>query len=115
MPLIFRNYRFSHPGQAFLLVSLLLCLLMAAGCSGPYRDDSRLRRAEEVLADPELPQERAIEMLDTLRAIPGRELSEGERHFRSFLMIKASDKGYISHTSDSLYLTVKDYFSSRHR
>lgn len=115
MLFIFRNHRFSHPRQAFLLVSLLLCLLLAAGCSGSYREDPRLRRAEEVLADPELPQERAVEMLDTLRAIPERGLSEGERHYRSFLMIKASDKGYISHTSDSLYLTVKDYFSSRYR
>ena len=45
---------------------------------------------------------------------PDTDLSEGERHYRDFLTIKASDKGYVKHTYDSLYLTVKDYFSSHH-
>ena len=105
----------SHYILSFLLsVFLLLPLVVSPGCSGSYRDDPRLRSMGDSLSDPRLPSSVALALLDSLHRIPDSELSEGERHYRDFLTIKASDKGYVKHTSDSLYLTVKDYFSSHH-
>lgn len=93
----------------------LLLILVVAACSGPYRDDARLQRVALALDNPEISQKEALGLRDNLITIPDRELSEGERHYRDFLIIKAADKGYATHTSDSLYLTVKDYFSSHHK
>ncbi|MDE7442253.1 MAG: hypothetical protein K2M69_08825, partial [Muribaculaceae bacterium] len=96
------------------LVSLFFCLFVA-GCEGSYNDNPSLRRSGEMLEATEISKEQSQTILDSLRALPDAALSEGERHYRDFLIIKAADKGYITHTSDSLYLTVKDYFSDHHR
>ncbi len=48
-------------------------------------------------------------MLDTISC---GKLSEADRHFYDFLSIKARDKAYIRHQSDSLILDVMDYYSS---
>ena len=39
-------------------------------------------------------------------------LDSDSRHFRNLLIIKASDKAYITHTSDSLILDVMDYYEA---
>ena len=39
-------------------------------------------------------------------------LDNNSRHFRNLLIIKASDKAYIKHTSDSLILDVMDYYEA---
>ena len=100
--------------SCLLPVLLLLPLMLFPGCSGSYRDDPRLRNIGTKLSDRSLPSSEALPLLDSLEKIPDTDLSEGERHYRDFLTIKASDKGYVKHTSDSLYLTVKDYFSSHY-
>ena len=100
--------------SCLLPVLLLLPLVVSSGCSGSYRDEPRLRNIGTKLSDRSLSSSEALPLLDSLEKIPDKDLSEGERHYRDFLAIKAADKGYVKHTSDSLYLTVKDYFSSRH-
>lgn len=50
--------------------------------------------------------------LASLEAIDYKSLSESDRHYHDFLTIKARDKGYVEHTSDSLILDVIDYYSS---
>lgn len=51
---------------------------------------------------------KAIVMLDS---IDYNSLSEKERHHYDLLQIKANDKAYVIHTSDSLILDVIDYYS----
>lgn len=54
------------------------------------------------------------EALDSLNAIQYSTLSEDDKHFYDFLSVKAADKAYIRHTSDSLILQVIDY-ESKHQ
>lgn len=42
-------------------------------------------------------------------------LSDHDRHFFDFLSIKANDKAYVRHESDSLILDVIDYYSSHNK
>lgn len=49
--------------------------------------------------------------LEALDSIDYASLSTPDRHFYDFLSIKANDKAYITHTSDSLILDVIDYYS----
>ena len=100
--------------SCILPVLLLLPLVISCGCGSSYRDDPRLRNIGTKLSDRSLSSSEALPLLDSLEKIPDTDLSEGERHYRDFLTIKASDKGYRRHASDSLYLTVKEYFSSHH-
>ncbi len=46
----------------------------------------------------------------TLDSIDPKELSTGDRHFYDLLTIKANDKNYNTHTSDSLILDVISYY-----
>lgn len=98
--------------QYFHILLLLVALLALSGCEPAYDENPRLRRVAVVLAAPDLTKESALAMLDTLADISPDSLSEAGRHYRDFLTIKASDKGYLGLKSDSLYLTVKEYFSS---
>ncbi|MDE6304099.1 MAG: tetratricopeptide repeat protein, partial [Paramuribaculum sp.] len=82
----------------------IICLLTLTGCSYS-RHDSRLSSIAAIVSD--YPEE-AIRALDS---IDRNTLAEDDRHYYDFLTIKARDKAYISHTSDSLYLTVLDYYS----
>lgn len=50
--------------------------------------------------------------LDSLAKINHGTLDTENRHYYDFLSIKASDKAYIPHKSDSLILSVIDYYSS---
>ena len=50
--------------------------------------------------------------LSELKKINPDSLDKDSRHIRDLLIIKASDKAYITHTSDSLILDVLDYFES---
>lgn len=50
--------------------------------------------------------------LDSLEKINHGTLDNEDRHYYDFLSIKASDKAYIPHKSDSLILSVIDYYSS---
>lgn len=72
---------------------------------GSRRHDQRLEKISEVVADsPE-------DALDSLEGINKTELDEYNLAFYNLLYIKAHDKAYIVHTSDSLILSVIDYYT----
>ena len=85
----------------FLLISILL-----SACSEKPHDDRLTRVAE--LADS-MPED-ALALLDSIDASA---LSDADRHYFDFLTVKASDKAYIDHTSDSLILDVIDYYRGK--
>lgn len=86
---------------------LLLCILsLLLACSSGRPTDSRL------LAVAELASGQPKQALDSLAQIDYSSLSDANRHFCDFIKIKASDKAFITHTSDSLILDVIDYYSS---
>lgn len=84
----------------YLLV--IIVTLAMPGCSG-WHPDVRLATAA-ALADS-IPEA----TLDSLAAINPSALTEADRHYHDFLTVKASDKAYITHTSDSLILDIIDY------
>lgn len=84
-------------------VLLVFCILFS--CSKDREMNPLLLQVKSKIDDsPEL----AISMLDS---ICKDTLSEYDRHVYDFLRIKASDKAYITHTSDSLILDVISHFS----
>lgn len=86
------------------VIPLLVLLIAVTGCSGHY--DERLQHIEGIVSDN--PQQ----ALDSLASIDSDLLPEQDWHFYDLLTIKAKDKAYITHTSDSLILDVIDYFDS---
>ncbi|MDE7350071.1 MAG: hypothetical protein K2N25_03310 [Muribaculaceae bacterium] len=66
--------------------------------------DERLARISEIVSDS--PQT-AITCLDS---IDSRQLSEADRHLFDLLTVKANDKAYIAHQSDSLIRDVISYY-----
>lgn len=79
--------------------------LLLQGCS--KRDaDPRLHEIENIVSD------RPKEALQRLDSIDIAALSGGDRHLYDFLRVKAQDKAYIYHTSDSLILDVIGYYQS---
>lgn len=53
--------------------------------------------------------QKAIQLLDSMNVC---ELSESDKHYYDLLTIKANDKAYVVHKSDSLIRDVVDYYSS---
>lgn len=105
--------------QIRLLQSLWLALcmpfLILASC-GDGRRHARLKEISESLDAPPSGvtsrQDSIIRSaLEELRDMPADSLPESDRHFRDLLLIKASDKAYMAHTSDSLILDVIGYYS----
>lgn len=85
----------------YLIVSIFLTAL-ACGCSG--HRDARLTHVADIVSDS--PAE-ALACLDSIRY---GSLSDADRHFHDFLLIKARDKAYVEHESDSLILDVVAYY-----
>jgi len=83
----------------------LSAILLFFGCSDDRHDERLARIAGTVSDSPE-------EALASLDSISQEELSDADRHFHDLLTIKARDKAYITHTSDSTVLSVIDYYSS---
>lgn len=92
-------------GWRYLFVVLLWVIIQ--GCERQVADE-RLRCIDVLTSDN--PQQ-SIVMLDS---VDRGSLNEYNRHYYDLLTIKAIDKAFIQHTSDSLYLTVLDYFE-RHK
>ena len=90
---------------------VLLC--MVCSCDRPIRNQS-LKTFYEQLSEKNLTAEKASDIRLSLENISTDSLNEAECKFRSFLIIKASDKAYIPHSNDTAYLAVKDYFSKHH-
>lgn len=87
----------------------LFCAVMfvLSGCSGKPEDPRLLEIAEKVSACPE-------EMLARLDSMDVSSMKESDRFFHALMRIKAQDKAYVVHTSDSVILRVIDYYS-RHK
>ena len=85
-----------------ILISVILLLL---GCSESKHDERLVHIAEIVSDEPE-------EALRCLDSISPAGLAEADRHYYDFLTIKATDKAYILHQSDSLILDVINYYAS---
>ena len=86
-------------------VILFLAILAIGGCGSSPRD-SRLSEIALIISDsPE-------DALKRLGDICPDSLSGSDRHYLDLLTIKAKDKAYIRHTSDSLILDVLSYASS---
>lgn len=83
---------------------ILAVLLFTTGCGRKESHD--LSAVEKIVcSEPKA-------ALDSLRRIDYKTLSEPDRHYYDFLLIKASDKAYVRHTSDSLILDVIEYYKS---
>ena len=84
---------------------LIPLILLIFGCSESSHDRRLVHIAEIVSDEPE-------EALSCLDSICPDDLAEADRHYYDLLSIKANDKAYIDHTSDSLILDVLDYYAS---
>ncbi|MDE6557402.1 MAG: tetratricopeptide repeat protein, partial [Duncaniella sp.] len=93
-----------HPRIPIILLFLALILIIA--CTPGSDPDPRIGRAESLVDDS--PRE-ALAILDS---VCPDSLSKDDRHLYDFLTVKASDKAYITHTSDSLILVVIHYAES---
>lgn len=83
---------------------LVMCLLLV--CCARYEPDERLT---EIAGYIDTRPKDAISALDS---ISPSQLSEADRHYYDLLTIKANDKAYVHHTSDSLILDAIEYFES---
>ena len=89
------------------LILFVLSAFLLAGCSGKPGDARLLEISEKVSDHPE-------DMLARLDSIEVGSLDEADRYFHALLTIKAQDKAFIRHTSDSVAVKVIDYYS-RHK
>lgn len=80
--------------------------VMVSGCSEVHYD-GRLEAAAC------LANENPDSAIAVLAEIKAEDLSEANRHLYDLVTIKARDKAYVDHTSDSLILDVIDYFERR--
>lgn len=83
------------------LAALIAAICLA--CSGP---DRRLAHAADIVDT--IPRQ-ALEILDT---VDPSSLSTSDRHLRNLLIVKARDKAYLRHISDSLILDALDYYNN---
>lgn len=89
--------------QSRVIIIIIAVILFGCSRSEP---DARLMEIED------LASEAPLQALDSLNAIDYAGLSDADRHYYDFLMVKVPDKAYVTHTSDSLILTVIDYYRS---
>lgn len=90
---------------AAVVVALLMICSLEIGC-GREKYDGRLEAVSAVV------NEHPDSALDMLRVIDAEALAAGDRHLYDLLTIKAKDKAYVEHESDSLILDVMAYFES---
>lgn len=83
---------------------IITCFFFLLGCSNRNNDDRLIRIANIVSESPD-------EALCSLDSINYHSLSKDNQYLYDFLTIKAKDKAYIQHTSDSGILKVIKYYS----
>lgn len=88
-----------------LIFSWTFLIMMLMGCSDDHHCTD-LNRAASLAED--FPGD-ALAILDS---IDSSSLSECDRHYHDLLTIKAKDKAFIQHTSDSLILDVINWYST---
>ncbi len=79
---------------------------MMIGCR-PRQHDQRLANVEATISKS--PKE-ALALLDSIDITT---LSEADRYYYDFLSVKAGDKAYIEHASDTTILKVIDYYADK--
>ncbi len=87
-------------------IVFLLSLVMMIGCR-PRQHDQRLANVEATISKS--PKE-ALALLDSIDITT---LSEADRYYYDFLSVKAGDKAYIEHASDTTILKVIDYYADK--
>ena len=91
--------------MVYRAVIFVVSVFLLLGCSGG-RHDARLEHVAGIVADS------PREALSCLDSIDYNGLSTRDRHYHDFLSLKARDKAYVIHGSDSLILDLLDYYSS---
>ena len=91
-----------------LAVALAVLFFLLASCRPVHYPQSLLVADSLCAAHPQ----RALEWLDALRPRMEQE-RKGVRMYYDLLCIKAQDKAYIPHTSDSLIQAVLHYYEKR--
>ena len=86
-----------------VFIAACLCLV---GCGGGAHDARLTAINDSADVNPKW----SVAALDSLDVDA---LSDRDRHYYDLLTVKARDKAYITHTSDSLILSVIDYYRSR--
>ena len=99
-------YKYTRP--IVILAVMATMLLSLPGCSSKRQSPASQELDKIATSVCEHPDS----ALASLEAIDYKSISESDRHYHDFLTIKARDKGYVEHTSDSLILDVIDYYSS---
>lgn len=84
---------------------ILTSLLLFFSCSRNKLDE-RLGHINDIVS------ESPTEALSYLDSISYKDLSEANQYFYDLLTIKAEDKAYITHTSDSIILRVISYYAT---
>lgn len=85
----------------------MACAVLLLCCCGRADRLSALSEIADYVSDS---PRKALAALDS---IDYGSLSPTDRHYYDFLSIKANDKAYVKHTSDSLILDVIDHYSSQ--
>ena len=86
-----------------LIIGVLLAIL-AGGCRDSAPDASLIRLEEMGEKNPN-------EAYDSLATMEKDDLSKEDRMYYDFLSVKLADKAFIRHRSDSVILSVMDYYS----
>lgn len=86
------------------LLSAVIITILVSACSGAGTD-RRLAKINELTSTS------PREALDSLAIIDYVNLPEADRHYYDLMSIKANDKAYVVHTSDSIILSVVDYYA----
>lgn len=98
------RHQIRHSGLLRIgIVAGLIIMVLTVGC-GYSGHDERLRDVAREIADSLGKAEIMFKSIDK------ESLQGGDRHYYDFLSLKIDDKNYVRHTSDSLYLTIKDYY-----
>lgn len=84
-------------------IQLIFIIIFLSSCSNP-RSEKILLRAE--MLSETVPWQ-AIRLLDS---IPNNSLKESDRRLRELLLVKAYDKAFCEHTSDSLIISALDFY-----
>lgn len=92
----------------YQIVVLLCCIFSLSSCRGD-KSDSRLTEISNIVSESPYV---ALQRLDSINP---KTLSSYDKHYYDFLSIKAQDKAYITHQSDSLILDLIKYYSSGNR
>ncbi len=93
--------------KAIIILSVTVAITVTDSCTSHHYDE-RLVYVENCITDS-LPYAQEV-----LKDIDRESLSNPDRHFYDFLSLKIADKRYEKHKSDSLYLTILDYYQ-RHK